>query len=66
METWRAMEKMKDAGVVKSIGVSNYGEHHLKQLLERCVIRPTVNQIEVGYTFYRTQLQYQVLTTSFR
>ena len=34
METWDAILKLRDDGVVKSVGVSNFGVPHLKLLAE--------------------------------
>ena len=45
-ETWRAMETLYTQGKVRAIGVSNFLEHHLRQLLETANIIPMVNQIE--------------------
>eukprot|EP01114_Cavostelium_apophysatum_P017973 TRINITY_DN5457_c0_g1_i2.p1 TRINITY_DN5457_c0_g1~~TRINITY_DN5457_c0_g1_i2.p1 ORF type:complete len:311 (+),score=54.08 TRINITY_DN5457_c0_g1_i2:89-934(+) len=48
LASWKAMEKLVADGKIKSIGVSNYGVHHLKELLEsKPTILPAVNQIEV-------------------
>ncbi|RUS30793.1 aldo-keto reductase [Jimgerdemannia flammicorona] len=46
-ESWKGLEELHRKGLVKSIGVSNYGIHHLKELLSICTIKPVVNQIEV-------------------
>ncbi|KAJ1927741.1 hypothetical protein IWQ60_002670 [Tieghemiomyces parasiticus] len=46
-ESWRAMEQLHDEGLIKSLGVSNYGVHHLEELLEVARIKPVVNQIEI-------------------
>ncbi|MEL6867462.1 MAG: aldo/keto reductase [Bacteroidota bacterium] len=46
-ETWRAMEQILSDGRCRSIGVSNYMERHLRELLDHCEHRPTVNQIEL-------------------
>ncbi|KAF9416476.1 hypothetical protein BGZ94_010204 [Podila epigama] len=51
-ESWNALQKLVAQGKVKSIGkflcVSNYGVHHLKELLgSNPTIRPVVNQIEL-------------------
>ncbi|KAF9146405.1 hypothetical protein BGX30_000751 [Mortierella sp. GBA39] len=47
-ESWKALQKLVAQGSVKSIGVSNYGVQHLKELLgSNPTIRPVVNQIEV-------------------
>jgi alcohol dehydrogenase (NADP+) len=45
-ETWKALEKCVDAGLVKDIGVSNFSVKKLKTLLETCRIKPAVNQVE--------------------
>jgi diketogulonate reductase-like aldo/keto reductase len=41
------MEALVDAGLVKSIGVSNFGLAQVEQLLASCRIRPSVNQVEL-------------------
>jgi 2,5-diketo-D-gluconate reductase A len=43
---WKSLEKLYKEGKVKYIGVSNYFENHLKELLEIAEIKPYVNQIE--------------------
>lgn len=45
-ETWKAMEKLYEQGVVKSIGVSNFLKHHLEDLLTTANVVPMVNQME--------------------
>ncbi|CAO3627813.1 unnamed protein product [Cunninghamella echinulata] len=45
--SWKALEELKEAGKIKSIGVSNYGVHHLKELLDNCTVKPVINQIEI-------------------
>jgi methylglyoxal/glyoxal reductase len=45
-ETWRALEKLYREGYVKAIGVSNFHEHHLLDLMKDCEIKPMVNQVE--------------------
>jgi diketogulonate reductase-like aldo/keto reductase len=44
-DVWIAMEEAVEEGLIKSIGVSNFREHHLKALLEYAKIVPAVNQI---------------------
>lgn len=50
LETWKAMQEAVEQGIVKSIGVSNYGKKHLQELLswEGLKIKPVVNEIEVS------------------
>ena len=45
-ETWRALEKIRESGRAKSIGVSNFEEPHLTALFEFSGVIPVVNQIE--------------------
>jgi len=45
-ETWRAMETLVDAGLVRNIGVCNFGCSLLRDLLSYAMVRPTVLQIE--------------------
>lgn len=44
--TWRALETLYGQGKVKAIGVSNFLQHHLEDLLEAAQIIPMVNQME--------------------
>ncbi len=46
-ETWRAFESLKEQGLVKSIGTSNYGMLHLQYLATKANEMPVVNQLEV-------------------
>lgn len=47
-ETWKAMEALVDAGLVKSIGVSNFSISKLKLILEHARIKPAVNQVNIS------------------
>ncbi|EAC8474178.1 aldo/keto reductase [Listeria monocytogenes] len=46
-DTWRAFEKLYKDKRVRAIGVCNFHEHHLKELMEDAEIAPMVNQIEL-------------------
>jgi D-xylose reductase len=46
-ETWGAMEGLVRAGLVRRIGVSNFGTSLLRDLLAYAAIRPTVLQVEL-------------------
>eukprot|EP00662_Eupelagonemidae_sp_cell21_P009588 gene9589-50346_t len=50
------MEALVDAGLVRQIGVSNYGVQRLRRLLASCRIRPTVNQVECHPHFQQREL----------
>lgn len=47
VETWRALERIRNEGRARSIGVSNFARHHLERLLTETEIAPAVNQIEL-------------------
>lgn len=46
IDTWRALEKIYKEGRVRAIGVSNFLQHQLEELLEVAEIVPMVNQME--------------------
>ncbi|KAI6118852.1 NADP-dependent oxidoreductase domain-containing protein [Pisolithus croceorrhizus] len=46
-DVWVGMEEAKNAGLTKSIGVSNCTSDHLSEILEVATIPPAVNQLEV-------------------
>lgn len=53
-DTWRAFEKLKADGKVKSIGVSNYTAAHLDLLATKAQEMPVIDQVE--YHPYLNQL----------
>ncbi|KAJ9112054.1 hypothetical protein QFC19_000977 [Naganishia cerealis] len=58
LETWKALQEAVKSGKIKSIGVSNYGVHHMKELLEwdGLEIKPVVNQVELNPWLMRTHI----------
>ncbi|WP_349897543.1 aldo/keto reductase [Parafrigoribacterium soli] len=47
VESWRALEKIREKGQTRSIGVSNFMVPHLERLLAETDTVPAVNQIEL-------------------
>lgn len=47
VDTWRAMEQLYKEGRVRAIGVCNFHQHHLEELMKTAEIKPMVNQIEL-------------------
>ncbi|WP_445505723.1 aldo/keto reductase [Niallia sp. 03091] len=47
IESWKALERLYEEGLVKAIGVSNFHEHHLERLMANANEKPTVNQVEL-------------------
>lgn len=45
-ETWRALEKLHNEGLIRSIGLSNFMPHHLDAILAKAEVMPAVDQIE--------------------
>jgi diketogulonate reductase-like aldo/keto reductase len=54
---WRGMEECLSNGWTRSIGVSNYGAHHLDAMLSYASLMPSVNQIEVNPWLQRPALR---------
>lgn len=46
-ECWRACVDAQKEGLVKSIGVSNWGTKHIQELLDNGSVLPVVNQIDL-------------------
>ncbi|KAG3165326.1 hypothetical protein PI124_g1346 [Phytophthora idaei] len=46
-EAWKALEDIQSEGIVRDIGVSNFGELHLQKLAKTWRVKPAVNQVEL-------------------
>jgi len=46
LDTWKEMEKLVEAGLAKSIGVSNFNSKQIDRLFANCTIKPVTNQVE--------------------
>ncbi|MFQ3543421.1 aldo/keto reductase [Halobacillus rhizosphaerae] len=55
-ETWKALEKLYKDGKVKAIGVCNFMEHHLEDLIKDAEVKPMVNQVEFHPELYQKDL----------
>lgn len=55
-ETWKGMEDTVKAGLVRHIGVSNFGPEHLQVILKSAEIAPEMNQVECHPYFQQDTL----------
>lgn len=54
IDSWRAMEKLRSEGLVRSIGVSNFLPEHIDRILAECEVAPSVNQLEVHPSYQQS------------
>ena len=47
VDAWRALVGLRDEGLARSVGVSNFAEAHLTRAAEATGVMPAVNQIEL-------------------
>ncbi len=47
VDTYRALETLRADGLARSIGVSNFHEHHIDRLLAETTVPPVLNQVEL-------------------
>lgn len=47
VETWEAMVSLRERGLVRSIGVSNFTDEHLERIITATGVVPAVNQVEM-------------------
>lgn len=48
ISTWRTFETLRDSGLTRAIGVSNFKTAHLRRLSADTEVLPAVNQIQVN------------------
>ncbi|KAE8764234.1 aldo/keto reductase [Georgenia thermotolerans] len=57
VETWKAMIKLREDGLVRSIGVSNFTAEHLDRIIGETGVAPSVNQIELHPGFPQDEMR---------
>ena len=57
VETWRAFIELRDEGLVRAIGVSNFQPAHLRRIIDETGVTPAVNQIELHPRFQQAGLR---------
>jgi 2,5-diketo-D-gluconate reductase A len=56
-EAWRALVDLQREGLVRSVGVSNFTEEHLRRIIGETGVTPAVNQIEMHPYFPQAQMR---------
>ncbi|MFG2792049.1 aldo/keto reductase [Streptomyces sp. NPDC048419] len=57
VDSWRAMIKLREDGLIRSIGVSNFTAEHIERLEKETGVLPSVNQIELHPLFPQEELR---------
>ncbi|MFJ9008387.1 aldo/keto reductase [Streptomyces canus] len=57
VDSWKAMIKLREDGLVRSIGVSNFTAAHIERLEKETGVLPSVNQIELHPLFPQDELR---------
>ncbi|AKZ53902.1 2,5-diketo-D-gluconic acid reductase B [Streptomyces ambofaciens ATCC 23877] len=57
VDSWKAMVKLRDDGLVRSVGVSNFTAGHIERLEKETGVLPSVNQIELHPLFPQEELR---------
>ncbi len=56
-EAWRALVDLRQQGLVRSIGVSNFTGAHLQRIIDETGVTPAVNQIELHPYFPQVEMR---------
>ena len=57
VESWKAMIELRDRGLVRSIGVSNFTPAYIDRLEQETGVLPTINQVELHPRFPQAELR---------
>ncbi|CAL9282782.1 aldo/keto reductase [Streptomyces griseoincarnatus] len=57
VDSWKAMIKLREDGLVRSIGVSNFTPAHITRLEKETGVLPSVNQVELHPFFPQDELR---------
>ncbi|MFJ9856656.1 aldo/keto reductase [Streptomyces albogriseolus] len=57
VDSWKAMIKLREDGLVRSIGVSNFTPAHIERLEKETGVLPSVNQVELHPFFPQEELR---------
>lgn len=58
VDSWKAMIRLREEGLVRSIGVSNFTPEHIARLERETGVLPSVNQVELHPLFSQEELRF--------
>lgn len=56
-DSWKAMEEIYESGRAKAIGLSNFHQHHLDDILADAKVKPVIDQVELHPTLTQEPLR---------
>jgi 2,5-diketo-D-gluconate reductase A len=59
VETWKAFIELRDEGLIRAIGVSNFQPAHLERLIAETGETPAINQVELHPYFQQQGLRHE-------
>jgi diketogulonate reductase-like aldo/keto reductase len=57
VEAWQALVELQKQGLVRTIGVSNFTEAHLRTIIDETGVTPAVNQVELHPLFPQVEMR---------
>lgn len=57
VETWKALIEMRNEGLMRSVGVSNFNAEHLDRIIKETGEAPVLNQIEINPQLQQPELR---------
>jgi 2,5-diketo-D-gluconate reductase A len=57
VEAWRALVDLREEGLIRSVGVSNFTAAHLTRIIDETGVTPAVNQIELHPYFPQSEMR---------
>ena len=57
VDTWRALIRLQEEGLARSIGVSNFEPEHIERIVAETGVTPAINQIELHPRFQQNRLR---------
>jgi 2,5-diketo-D-gluconate reductase A len=57
LDCWRALIRLREEGVVRSIGVSNFLGEHLRRIVDETGVTPSLDQLEIHPSFSQPRLR---------